>query len=287
MAALVWDETGEKRFETGTDRGVLYPYNATNRTYGTGVAWDGLRQFNESPSGAEETALYANNSKYGSLRSAEEFEYTIGAYTSPIEFDECDGTKEIAPGAYATQQNRRMFGFSVRTLVGNDTEGTDFGYKIHLVYGSTASPTSHDHSTVNDSPEAEELSWECKTTPVNVPGGKPSAHLIIRSWTISAEALAAIEDYIYGTANTEPRLPLPADIVRIINEADGLIKTDTFTGDGTTTEFTLTETINGTPTSVTVGGTVTSDYTVSNNKVIFTTAPADSAAIVVVYNVAA
>lgn len=287
MAALVWDETGNKLYETGTDRGVLYPYNAQAKTYGNGVAWDGLRSFNESPSGAEETALYANNGKYGSLRSAEEFEYTIGAYTSPVEFDECDGTIEIAPGAYATQQTRKTFGFAVRTLVGNDTDNTDYGYKIHLCYGSTASPTSRDHSTVNDSPEAEELSWECKTTPVPVPGGKPSAHLIIRSWTISPEALAAIEDYIYGTANTEPRLPLPADIIRIINEADGLIKTDTFTGDGTTTEFTLTETINGTPTSVTVGGTATSDYTVSNNKIIFTTAPAASAVIVVVYNVAA
>ena len=221
MAALVWDDTGKKLFETGTDRGVLYPYDHANRAYGTGVAWDGLRSFNESPTGAEETALYANNGKYGSLRSAEEFEYTIGAYTSPVEFDECDGTVEIAAGAYATQQNRKMFGFAVRTLVGNDTDNTDFGYKIHLCYGSTASPSSHDHSTVNDSPEAEELSWECKTAPVPVPGGKPTAHLIIRSWTISTAALAAIEAYLYGDASNEPRLPLPADVVRIINEADG------------------------------------------------------------------
>ena len=269
MAALVWDETGNKFYETGTDRGVLFTYNTTEKEYNTGVAWDGLRSFNESPSGAEE------------------FEFTIGAYTSPIEFDECDGTVEIANGAYATQQTRKMFGFAVRTLVGNDTDGTDYGYKIHLCYGATASPTSRDHSSVNDLPEAEELSWECKTTPVPVPGGKPTAHLIIRSWETSDEALAAIEAYIYGGENTEPKLPLPAKVKELIDEADGLIKTDTFTGDGTTTEFTLTETINGTPISVTVGGTATSDYTVSSNKVVFTTAPAASAAIVVVYNVAA
>lgn len=221
MATLVWDETGNKLFETGVDRGVLYPYDTAQKTYGAGIAWDGLRQFNESPSGAEETALYANNGKYGSLRSAEEFEYTIGAYTSPVEFDECDGTKEIAAGAYATQQNRKMFGFAVRTLVGNDTDGTDFGYKIHLCYGSTAAPTSHDHSSVNDSPEAEELSWECKSTPVAVPNGKPSAHLIIRSWTISPAALAAIEAKLYGGENTQPGLPLPAEVIDIISQADG------------------------------------------------------------------
>ena len=283
MAALTWDETGNKLYETGTDRGVLFPYDTTQRTYGNGVAWDGLRSFNESPSGAEETALYANNGKYGSLRSAEEFEYTIGAYTSPVEFDECDGTKEIAPGAYATQQNRKMFGFAVRTLVGNDTDNTDYGYKIHLCYGSTAAPTSRDHSTVNDSPEAEELSWECKTTPVTVPGGKPSAHLIIRSWIISAAALEAIEAYLYGDANHEARLPLPADVIRIIAEADG--QTDTFTGDGETTEFTLTKTISGNPISVTVNGTATTAYTVANNKITFTSAPANSATIVVTYNV--
>lgn len=286
MAALTWDETGEKLYETGTDRGVLYPYDAANRVYGTGIAWDGLRSFNESPSGAEETALYANNGKYGALRSAEEFEYTIGAYTSPIEFDECDGTKEIAAGVYATQQNRKMFGFSVRTLVGNDTDSTEFGYKVHIVYGSTAAPTSRDHSTVNDSPEAEELSWECKTSPVPIPGGKPSAHLIIRSWTISPEALAAIEAALYGTANADPHLPLPAEVISIIEEADGLVQTDTFTGDGTTTEFALTKTIDGDPTMVTVNGTATNAYSVAGGKIAFTTAPANAAAIVVKYNVA-
>lgn len=286
MAALVWDETGNKLFETGTDRGVLYPYNASSKSYGTGVAWDGLRSFNESPSGAEETALYANNNKYGSLRSAEEFEFTIGAYTSPVEFDECDGTKEIAPGAYATQQTRKAFGFCVRTLVGNDTDGTDYGYKIHLCYGATASPTSRDHSSVNDSPEAEELSWECKTTPVAVPGGKPSAHLIIRSWTISPEALAALEAYIYGDATHDPQLPLPAKVVELIGTADGIIQTDTFTGDGTTTQFTLSKTPSGDLTSVTVDGTATTAYTVSGKNLTFTTAPTNSAAISVTYNTA-
>ena len=285
MSALVWDDTGNKLYETGTDRGVLYPYDTVNKQYGEGVAWDGLRSFNESPSGAEETALYANNAKYGSLRSAEQFDYTIGAYTSPVEFDECDGTKEIATGAYATQQNRKMFGFAVRTLVGNDTDGTDYGYKIHLCYGSTAAPTSHDHSTVNDSPEAEELSWECKTTPVPVPDGKPSAHLIIRSWRISAAALEAVEAYLYGDATHNPRLPLPADVVRIIGEADGTIVTDTFTGDGTTTEFTLTHTIDGAPISVTVGGAAATGYTISAGKLTFVTAPATNAEIAITYNV--
>ncbi len=284
MAALVWDDTGNKLFETGTDRGVLYPYASS--AYGAGVAWDGLRSFNESPTGAEETALYANNGKYGSLRSAEEFEFTIGAYTSPEAFDECDGTKEIATGAYATQQNRKMFGFSARTLVGNDTDSTDYGYKIHLCYGATASPTSREHSTVNDSPEAEELSWECKTTPVPVPGGKPSAHLIIRSWKISAEALAALEAVLYGDATHEPRLPLPSEVAEIVGIADGSIGKDTFTGDGTTTEFTLTKTSDGDPISVTVDGVAATGYTFATNKITFSTAPAASKSIVVIYNVA-
>ena len=285
MAALVWDETGDKLYETGTDRGVLYPYDTANKGYGNGVAWDGLRSFNESPSGAEETALYANNDKYGSLRSAEQFDYTLGAYTSPVEFDECDGTVEIAKGAYATQQNRKMFGFSVRTLVGNDTEGTNFGYKIHFCYGSTAAPTSRDHSTTNDSPEAEELSWECKTTPVPVPGFKKCAHLVIRSWTISEEALAALEAYIYGDATHDARLPLPADVIRIIGEADGDIVTDAFTGDGTTTEFTLTKAIDGEPIAVTVNGVAAAGYTSANGKVTFQEAPAADAEIAVTYNV--
>lgn len=215
MAKLVWDDTGNQIYETGTDRGVLYPVSKEG-TYPKGVAWDGLRSITESPSGAEETALWANNHKYGSLYSAEEFSFTIGAYTSPEEFDACDGTIEIAPGVTAGQQNRAKFGMSYRTLIGNDTEGTEYGYKIHLVYGATASPSERSHSTVNDSPEAEELSWECGTVPVPVPGGKPSAHLTVDSTRVDADKLKAIEDILYGTDNVEPRLPLPSEVASIV-----------------------------------------------------------------------
>lgn len=219
---LSWDDSGNKIYETGTDRGVLYPLDA-NGTYPAGVAWDGLRSITESPSGAEETALYANNSKYGGLYSAEEFSFTIGAYTSPSEFDVCDGTAEIATGVYAGQQTRSKFGMTYRTLMGNDTNGMEYGYKIHLVYGATASPSEHSHSTVNESPEAEELSWECKTTPVPVPNKKPSAHIIIKSTEVTAEKLAALEAILYGTAasgNTAAvaaRLPLPTEIISLMS----------------------------------------------------------------------
>lgn len=219
---LSWDDSGNKIYETGTDRGVLYPLD-TNGTYPAGVAWDGLRSITESPSGAEETALYANNAKYGGLYSAEEFSFTIGAYTSPAEFDACDGTAEIATGVYAGQQTRSKFGMTYRTLMGNDTNGMEYGYKLHLVYGATASPSEHSHSTVNESPEAEELSWECKTTPVPVPNKKPSAHIIIKSTEVTAEKLAALEAILYGTAasgNTAAvpaRLPLPTELITIMS----------------------------------------------------------------------
>lgn len=201
MAKLVWDDTGNQLYETGTDRGVLYPANA-NGTYPTGVAWDGLRSITESPSGAEETALWANNHKYGSLYSAEEFAFTIGAYTSPEEFDACDGTIAIATGVTAGQQTRAKFGMTYRTLIGNDTAGTDYGYKIHLVYGATASPSEHSHSSVNESPEAEELSWECKTVPVAIAGYKPSAHITIDSTKADETKLTALEGILYGSDAT-------------------------------------------------------------------------------------
>lgn len=218
---LTWDDTGNKIYETGTDRGVLYPISSEG-TYPSGVSWDGLRSITESPSGAEETVLYANNGKYGGLYSAEEFSFTIGAYTSPSEFDACDGTAEIAKGVYAGQQNRSKFGMSYRTLIGNDTDGMEHGYKLHLVYGAVASPTERSHSTVNDSPEAEELSWECKTTPVPVPNKKPSSHLVIKSTEADATKLAALEAILYGTAASgstaavAPRLPLPTEVASLM-----------------------------------------------------------------------
>lgn len=213
--ALVWDDSGNQIYETGTDRGVLYVMNSSG-AYPEGVAWDGLRSVTESPSGAEETALWANNHKYGSLYSAEEFAFTIGAYTSPEEFDACDGTAEVATGVTVGQQNRAKFGMSYRTLIGNDVAGTDYGYKIHLVYGATASPSERSHSTVNESPEAEELSWECKTVPVAVAGFKPTAHMVIDSTKADATKLAALEAKLYGTGGTggnTPYLPLPAEVI--------------------------------------------------------------------------
>ena len=220
MPRLEWDTTGEKIYETGTDRGVLYPLSSEG-TYDKGVAWDGLRSIDESPDGAEETALYANNGKYGSLYSAENFNFTIGAYTSPKEFDICDGTAELATGLYATQQNRAKFGMSYRTLIGNDTEGMDYGYKLHFVYGATASPSEHSHSTVNESPEAEELSWECKTVPVSITDKKPSAHLFVRSTEVEASKLKALEDILYGTDDKEPRLPLPDELAELLGTTSG------------------------------------------------------------------
>lgn len=213
--ALVWDDSGNQIYETGTDRGVLYVMNNSG-AYPEGVAWDGLRSVTESPSGAEETALWANNHKYGSLYSAEEFAFTIGAYTSPEEFDACDGTAEVATGVTVGQQNRAKFGMSYRTLIGNDVAGTDYGYKIHLVYGATASPSERSHSSVNESPEAEELSWECKTVPVAVAGFKPAAHMVIDSTKADATKLAALEAKLYGTGGTggnTPYLPLPAEVI--------------------------------------------------------------------------
>lgn len=218
MAALVWDDAGKQLFETGTDRGVLYPVGA-NGTYPKGVAWDGLRSVTESPSGAEETALWANNHKYGSLYSAEEFSFTIGAYTSPKEFDACDGTLTLVKGVTAGQQNRTRFGMSYRTLIGNDVDGTEHGYKIHLVYGATASPSERSHSTVNESPEAEELSWECKTVPVAVEGFKPTAHLVIDSTEADSTKLTALEAILYGSGTGESstaRLPLPAEVITLM-----------------------------------------------------------------------
>jgi len=213
MAKLKWDQTGERLYETGIDRGVLYVYDTDSSTYGTGVAWNGLTAVNETPSGAESNPQYADNIKYLDLYSAEEFGATIEAFTYPAEFEECDGSAELVKGVTIGMQNRKMFGFSYRTLIGNDTEGTDHGYKLHLVYGAKASPSEKSRSTVNDSPEAVTFSWEVTTTPVTVESFKPTSHLIIDSTKADPAKLAELEKKLYGddSAGT-PSLPLPDEV---------------------------------------------------------------------------
>ena len=221
MSKLVWDKTGERYYETGVKNGVLYVVDNTGN-YGKGVAWNGLTKVTESPSGAEATPLYADNIKYLNLMSAEEFGFTIEAYTYPDEFAACDGSSEIATGITIGQQSRKTFGFCYRTENGNDTLGTDYGYKIHIVYGATASPSSKDYQTINDSPEAISLSWEVKTTPVEVTTEingnkpKPTATLIIDSTKVDKTKLKSIEDKLYGTEAEEPTLLLPDEIVALL-----------------------------------------------------------------------
>lgn len=217
MPKLVWDQTGEKRYETGVDRGVLYPKDISG-AYPSGVAWNGLTKVSESPSGAENTDLYADNAKYLSLTSAEDFGGTIEAYTYPDEFMACDGSVDLAPGIVVTQQDRQHFGFSWRTLIGNDVEGTKHGYKIHIAYDAVAKPSSKDDSTVNDSPEAVSFSWEFSTTPVavNKDGFKPTAHIIIDSTKLDEGKLQKLEEILYGSENAKARLPLPDEILSVI-----------------------------------------------------------------------
>ena len=219
MARLEWDKTGERLYETGTDRGVLYV--ASNGTYPEGVAWNGLTGVDENPSGAEANAQYADNIKYLELRSAEDFGATVTAYTYPDEFEQCDGSAEPTEGMYIGQQARKMFGMSYRTKIGNDVDGDEHGYYIHLIYGATASPSQRSYKTVNDSPEPIEFSWEVTTTPVNIAGYKPVAHVRINSTKADPEKLAVLESVLYGAnaeGNTEGRtasLPLP-DAVKTI-----------------------------------------------------------------------
>lgn len=215
---LTWDGEGQRTYETGVDRGVLYKKNASG-AYVNGVAWNGLTAVNETPSGAEASDIYADNIKYLSLRSAETFGGTIEAYTYPEEFEECDGSVQPVEGVNIYQQSRKPFGLSYRTKIGNDTEGDDHGYKLHLVYGATASPSERGYQTVNDSPEAITFSWEFDTTPVNVTGNKPTALLTIDSTKTSKAAMAAIEEVLYGSDTAEPRLPLPDEVISIIRNA--------------------------------------------------------------------
>lgn len=217
MAKLVWDASGERLYETGVKYGVLYVQ--VGATYPKGVVWNGLTSVTESPSGAESTALYADDTKYLSLMSAEEFGATIEAYTYPEEFEACDGSATIAPGVTIGQQARRTFGLCYRTTLGNDTEGTEHGYKLHIIYGAMASPSEKAYSTINDSPEAITFSWELTTTPVNVTGFKPTASIVIDSTKVDATALAALEAKLYGTDSDEAMLPLPDEIAQLMKAA--------------------------------------------------------------------
>lgn len=216
MSVLTWDQTGEKLYETGVQKGVLYPMNGA--VYGKGVAWNGLTAVNETPSGAESTKLFADDIKYLDIRSAEEFGATIEAYSSPEEFDQCDGTESLADGVNIGQQNRKGFGFCYRSTIGNDTEYNNYGYKLHIIYGLTASPSERAYSTVNDSPEAATLSWEVSSTPVAVAGFKPTSIVTINSKKINPEALKEIEDALYGTVSEEPKILLPDEIKAICDK---------------------------------------------------------------------
>ena len=219
MSKIVWDQTGERLYETGVKRGVLYVQDSGG-TYPKGVAWNGLTAVTESPSGAEPTALYADDIKYLNLMSAEEFACTIEAYTYPDEFAECDGSASLVAGVSIGQQPRKTFGLCYRTTVGNDVDGNAHGYKLHMVYGCLASPSEKAYSTINDSPEAITFSWEVSTTPVNVTGHKPTALLTIDSTKADPTKLAALEDILYGKDQVEPRLPLPDEIATLM-AADG------------------------------------------------------------------
>lgn len=215
MSKLVWDQTGERVYETGVSKGVLYPINNAG-AYPLGVAWNGLTSVSESPEGADIEDVYADNIKYLSLQAAETFGATIEAYTYPDEFALCDGSVEIATGVMAGQQPRKTFGLCYRTEQGNDVLDTAYGYKLHLIYGCKAQPSEKSYETINDSPEAIQFSWEVKTTPVNVTGQKATSCLVIDSTKVNAAALADLEDVLYGTASSDPRLPLPDEVVSIL-----------------------------------------------------------------------
>ena len=218
MSKLVWDKTGERLYETGVKQGVLYP-QAAGGTYPKGVAWNGLTNITESPSGAEATALYADDIKYLNLVSAEELGGTIEAYTYPDEFAECDGSAALTEGVFIGQQDRKTFGLCYRTTLGNDVDSNGHGYKLHLIYGALAAPSEKAYATINDSPEAITFSWEFKTTPVNVAGHKPTASLTIDSTKVGETKMAALEKVLYGDGDTEARLPLPDEAVQILTSA--------------------------------------------------------------------
>ena len=218
MAKLTWDDTGKRLYETGVKQGVLYLLDEDG-AYKNAVAWNGLTAVTESPSGAEPTALYADDIKYLSLMSAEEFGATIEAYTYPEEFAQCDGSASLATGVYIGQQARKTFGMCYKTTLGNDVEGNDYGYKLHIIYGAKAAPSEKAYATINDSPEAITFSWEITTTPVNVAGFKPTASIVIDSTKADPTCLAALEAKLYGETATEAMLPLPDEVKTIMTPA--------------------------------------------------------------------
>lgn len=216
MPKLTWDNIGERLFETGVKQGVLYPIQNDGK-YTKGVAWNGLTAVTESPSGAEATPLYADDIKYLNLLSNEEFGATIEAYTYPDEFAECDGSAELATGVMIGQQKRKVFGLCYRTTIGNDVDGNDHGYKLHLIYGCLAAPSEKAYSTINDSPEAITFSWEVTTTPVNVEGFKPTSQITIDSTKADPTKLAALEAVLYGAEAAEAKLPLPDEVATLMS----------------------------------------------------------------------
>lgn len=218
MSKLVWDQMGDRLYETGVSHGVLYPQEGG--AYPKGVAWNGLTAVTESPSGAEPNPLYADNIKYLTLMSAEEFGATIEAYTYPDEFAECDGSAELAKGVSVGQQKRKAFGLCYRTVLGNDTDSNDYGYKLHLIYGALAAPSEKAYATVSDSPEAITLSWEVSTTPVSVAGFKPTSIITIDSTKVDKSKLAELEAKLYGDVSSEATLPLPDEVAAIFKAAE-------------------------------------------------------------------
>lgn len=214
---LVWDNVGERFYETGVKNCALYLQH-TDGSYPKGVAWNGISAINESPSGAESSPIYADDTKYLNLISNEELSASIEAYTYPDEFAECDGSAEIATGITIGQQPRKAFGLAYKTTLGNDIVGNEYGYKLHLLYGCKAAPSEKAYSTINDSPEAITFSWEISTTPVNVKGFKPTSNLTIDSSKVAPEKLAALEAVLFGSESAEARLPLPDEIITLVGE---------------------------------------------------------------------
>lgn len=216
MSKLVWDQTGERLYTTGVEQGAMYPMDASG-AYGAGEAWNGLISVTESPTGAEVTSLWANDHKYGELVSAEEFAGSIEAYTYPDGFKACNGEATVVKGFTISQQSRMPFGMAYKNLIGNDVLGTKYGYELNIVYGARVTPSEKAHSSVNDSPEAETMSWEFTTTPVAIEGFDPAAKLTFNSTEVDADKLAQLEAILYGSDDVEPRLPLPAEIMTIMN----------------------------------------------------------------------
>lgn len=238
MARIIFDKTDERFFETGVKNGVLY--QKESGVYVNGVPWNGLTAVNETPSGGEATAYYADDIKYFSLTAAEDIGATAEAYYYPDEFAECDGSAETAPGVYISQQQRKTFGLSYRTSIGNPDKGVEYGYKLHLLYGCQASPSERSYSSISDSPDPNTLSWSISTTPENVTGHKPTALVTIDSTKVPADKLTALEDILYGTESDEPRMPLPDEVIALLKDTGTTYKsaTSTSTTSATTTKST-------------------------------------------------